>query len=151
MFGGELRRELSGMSSAFQTRSGPFPHTERTLKMNVRTSLLGAALLAACVVPAFSEIMPQAELRSPAPAVTAPRPRRCRRSPAASGSRRALRVMVGKSLLINTTERLRRISVTDPSIAFAQVITPTQILVHGTTPGEVSLLIWDEAGTFAQF
>jgi len=52
--------------------------------------------------------------------------------------------MVGKSLLINTTERLRRISITDPNIAFAQVITPTQILVHGKTPGEVSLLIWDE-------
>jgi pilus assembly protein CpaC len=55
-----------------------------------------------------------------------------------------LRVMVGKSLLINTTERLKRISVTDPSVAFATVITPTQILVHGRTPGEVSLLIWDE-------
>ena len=55
-----------------------------------------------------------------------------------------LRVMVGKSLLINTTERLKRISVTDPAIAYATVITPTQILVHGRTPGEVSLLIWDE-------
>ena len=55
-----------------------------------------------------------------------------------------LRVMVGKSLLINTTEQLKRISVTDPAIAFAQVITPTQILVHGKSPGEVSLLIWDE-------
>jgi pilus assembly protein CpaC len=52
--------------------------------------------------------------------------------------------MVGKSLLINTTERLRRISVTDPTIASPQVITPTQILVHGKSPGEVSLLIWDE-------
>jgi pilus assembly protein CpaC len=52
--------------------------------------------------------------------------------------------MVGKSLLINTTERLKRISVTDPAIAFAQPITPTQILVHGRAPGEVSLLIWDE-------
>ena len=55
-----------------------------------------------------------------------------------------LRVMVGKSLLINTTERLKRISITDPAIAFAQVITPTQILVHGRSPGEVSLIIWDE-------
>jgi pilus assembly protein CpaC len=52
--------------------------------------------------------------------------------------------MVDKSLLINTTERLKRISVTDPSVAFATVITPTQILVHGRSPGEVSLLIWDE-------
>jgi pilus assembly protein CpaC len=55
-----------------------------------------------------------------------------------------LRVMVDKSLLINTTERLKRISVTDPSIATVRVITPTQILVHGLAPGEVSLLIWDE-------
>ncbi|MGA7295451.1 MAG: type II and III secretion system protein family protein [Terriglobales bacterium] len=55
-----------------------------------------------------------------------------------------LRVMVGKSLLINTTERLKRVSVTDPSVADALVVTPTQILVNGLSPGEVSLLIWDE-------
>lgn len=56
-----------------------------------------------------------------------------------------LRVMVGKSLLINTTDRLKRVSVTDPDIADPQVITPTQVLVHGRSPGEVSLLIWDES------
>lgn len=55
-----------------------------------------------------------------------------------------LRVMVGKSLLINTTERLKRISVTDPAVADALVVTPTQVLVNGLAPGEVSLLIWDE-------
>src|SRR6202035_1905784 len=37
-----------------------------------------------------------------------------------------LRVMVGKSLLINTTERLKRVSVTDPNVADAIVVTPTQ-------------------------
>ena len=55
-----------------------------------------------------------------------------------------LRVMVGKSLLINTTEKLKRVSVTDPTVADALVVTPTQILVNGLSPGEVSLLIWDE-------
>lgn len=55
-----------------------------------------------------------------------------------------LRVLVGKSLLINTTERLKRVSVTDPSVADVSVVTPTQVLVHGRSPGEVSLLIWDE-------
>jgi pilus assembly protein CpaC len=55
-----------------------------------------------------------------------------------------LRVMVGKSLLINTTERLKRISITDPTVADALVVTPTQVLVNGLNPGEVSLLIWDE-------
>ncbi|HKN32019.1 MAG TPA: type II and III secretion system protein family protein [Terriglobales bacterium] len=56
-----------------------------------------------------------------------------------------LRVMVGKSLLINVTERLKRVSVTDDAVADAMVVTPTQILVHGRAPGEVSLLIWDLA------
>jgi pilus assembly protein CpaC len=55
-----------------------------------------------------------------------------------------LRVMVDKSLLINTTERIKRISVTDDSVASVKPITPTQILVHGRAPGEVSLLIWDD-------
>jgi pilus assembly protein CpaC len=55
-----------------------------------------------------------------------------------------LRVMVGKSLLINTTERLKRVSVTDPTVADTVVVTPTQVLVNGLAPGEVSLLIWDE-------
>lgn len=64
-------------------------------------------------------------------------------SPETSGAA-PLRVMVGKSLLINTTERLKRVSVTDPSVADALVITPTEVLVNGLAPGETSLLIWDE-------
>jgi pilus assembly protein CpaC len=54
-----------------------------------------------------------------------------------------LRVMVGKSLLINTADRIIRVSVTDPDIADALVVTGTQIMIHGRAPGEVTLLIWD--------
>ena len=114
--------------------------------MNVRRSLFGVLLCAAVfTVSGFAEIMQQADSSAP------------QQTPVPGGTQTAtiptqastqgsapLRVMVGKSLLINTTERLKRISVTDPAVAFAQVITPTQILVHGKAPGEVSLLIWDE-------
>src|SRR2546429_5240217 len=66
-------------------------------------------------------------------------------APKAEGQGAApLRVMVGKALLINTTDRLKRVSVTDPDVADALVVTATQVLVHGRSPGEVSLLIWDE-------
>jgi pilus assembly protein CpaC len=115
--------------------------------MRVRTSFLGALLVTVALAPfAFSETMQQPDTagqsQSPPPTgtqtTTLPP-----QSQQVQGSA-PLRVMVGKSLLINTTERLKRISVTDPGIAFAQVITPTQILVHGKSPGEVSLLIWDE-------
>ncbi len=84
--------------------------------------------------PASDQSQPQA------PSVSAPTPQP--ELPNASAA--PLRVMVGKSLLINTTERLRRVSVTDPAIADVVVVAPTQILVHGRTAGEVSLLIWDE-------
>ena len=124
-----------------------FPSTETHLKMKLRTSLLGALLLTAALVLAASaetmqqaETTPQSQTPVPTQTQTATLPTQ---SQQVQGSA-PLRVMVGKSLLINTTERLKRISITDPSIAFAQVITPTQILVHGKAPGEVSLLIWDE-------
>ena len=77
---------------------------------------------------------PQGQAASPASVTPQPEP----------SSAAPLRVLVGKSLLINTTERLKRVAVTDPSVADAQPITPTQILVHGRSPGEVSLMIWDE-------
>ena len=77
-----------------------------------------------------------------APSTTLPSPASASAEPQGSAP---LRVMVGKSLLINTSERLKRISVTDPLVADALVVTPTQVLVHGRAPGEVSLLIWDEA------
>ncbi|HEY6372420.1 MAG TPA: type II and III secretion system protein family protein [Candidatus Sulfotelmatobacter sp.] len=115
--------------------------------MIVRLTLLGAALLAvAFSVPAFPETMQQADSQAQSPS-QAPNTTQTTTLPAQSQQPQGsapLRVMVGKSLLINTTERLRRVSVTDPAIAYPQVITPTQILVHGKTPGEVSLLIWDE-------
>src|SRR5215813_8308962 len=115
--------------------------------LTVCKTLLGSLLLAAAsLVPAHSEIMqpndsgPQAQSSPPSGTPTTTLPAQGQGSQGSA----PLRVMVGKSLLINTTERLKRISVTDDAIAFARVITPTQILVHGRSPGEVSLLIWDE-------
>src|SRR6185312_2732488 len=66
------------------------------------------------------------------PTTQAPGPEASSQAPQAAAQGAApLRVMVGKSLLINTTERLTRVSVTDDAIADAIVVTPTQILMHG--------------------
>src|SRR5499433_460240 len=100
--------------------------------------LLGLAVVAQEAPPAQAPDAPAPAQQPEGPAATAQTP-----TPAAP-SAAPLRVMVGKSLLINTTERLKRVSVTDPAVADAIVVTPTQILVHGRSPGEVSLLIWDE-------
>ena len=116
--------------------------------MKVRTPLLTVFLLSAILVlPALSETVQQADSpgqqQNPTPTTTQTTtlPPQSEQ-PAGSAP---LRVMVGKSLLINIpVGRLRRISVTDPAIAYATVITPTQILIHGRAPGEISLVIWDE-------
>lgn len=116
------------------------------MKTNGYKPLLGVLVLAAVfALPATAEIRQQADSSS-APQSAVPTGTQTAVLPAqpANQGSAPLRVMVGKSLLINTTERLKRISVTDPGIAYAQVVTPTQILVHGKSPGEVSLLIWDE-------
>jgi pilus assembly protein CpaC len=116
-------------------------HQGKNRKRKARTAA-GICLLAFVAVPVFSErLQPfQADPQAPSGTQTTTLPPQ---SEPAQGSA-PLRVMVDKSLLINTTEPIKRISVTDPSIATALPVTPTQILVHGKSPGEVSLLIWDE-------
>src|ERR1700693_6223821 len=123
------------------------PHGERNLKMRCRPSVLAGMLVSVTFShPAYSEMLQQPDTTGQAQS-QAPNTTQTTSLPPESQQPQGsapLRVMVGKSLLINTTERLKRISVTDPAIAYAQVITPTQILVHGRASGEVSLLIWDE-------
>jgi pilus assembly protein CpaC len=117
---------------------------ETDLKMNVRRLLFGAVLLAVAVSASAEVVQQQADTGGQAQAPNTTQTTTLPAQSQASQGAAPLRVMVGKSLLINTTERLKRISLTDPAIAYATVITPTQILVHGKSPGEISLLIWDE-------
>ena len=62
----------------------------------------------------------------------------------ATGMLEELHLMVGRSLVINTPTRLKRVSVADPDIADALIVNPNQILINGKSPGAVSLVLWDE-------
>jgi pilus assembly protein CpaC len=103
------------------------------MKINKLVATVGIGLVTLAGTPMHGQQSPPQQApagvteQQPTPAPTAP-----------------LRVMVGKSVLINTSDRLKRVSVTDPSVADALVVTPTQVLVQGKSPGEVSLLLWDE-------
>ncbi len=120
--------------------------------MKVRTTLFVAVaisfLLAVFVLPglALAEALPQQPAAQAPQEPTPPATSQTTLPPQSTQPQGSapLRVMVDKSLLINTTEQIKRISVTDPSVADPTVLTPTQILVHGRAPGEVSLIIWDE-------
>jgi pilus assembly protein CpaC len=117
--------------------------------VEVLRTALAISLLCIAALPAHAQDQqtPAAPAQPAAPApdqMSAPAQTTSPAPQGESAGAAPLRVMVGKSLLINTTERLKRVSVTDPVVAEAMPITPTQILVHGRAAGEVSLLIWDE-------
>src|SRR5665213_122438 len=56
-----------------------------------------------------------------------------------------LHLLVGRSLVISSPTRVKRVSIADPNIVDAIVISPYQVLLNGKTPGGVSLIIWDES------
>lgn len=62
-----------------------------------------------------------------------------------------LHLLVGRSLIITSPTRIKRVSLADPSIADVDVVTPFQVVVNGKAPGGVSLILWDEAGQSQSF
>jgi pilus assembly protein CpaC len=65
--------------------------------------------------------------------------------PQTSEAPQSLHLMVGRSLVLSSPTRIKRVSVADPAIADAIVVSPTQVLVNGKAPGGVSLLLWDDS------
>jgi pilus assembly protein CpaC len=62
-----------------------------------------------------------------------------------------LHLMVGRSLVISSPTRIRRVSIADPNIIDALVVNPNQVLINGKAPGSVSLVLWDESGQSQNF
>jgi len=80
----------------------------------------------------------------PPPAQQESTPVKSMDQPQESESAQTLHLLVGRSLVITSPSRIKRVSLADPAVAEALVVSPTQVLVNGKTPGGVSLLIWDE-------
>jgi pilus assembly protein CpaC len=116
------------------------------LQMTNVLRLSGTVLLGALTFGA-SAAWPQdsAPAASPAPATTGTP---VVQAPASQGQEssepQTLHLLVGRSLVITSPSRIKRVSLADPEIAEAIVVSPTQVLVNGKKPGGVSLLLWDE-------
>src|SRR5215204_5677922 len=55
-------------------------------------------------------------------------------------------LLVGRSTILNVGSAISRVSLTVPDVADAMVTAPQQLLIHGKTPGTISLFVWDRAG-----
>ncbi len=61
-------------------------------------------------------------------------------------SRLDLSVDSGKSITLDLDAPISRVSVANPSVADAVVISPQQLLINGIAPGATSLVIWYRSG-----
>jgi pilus assembly protein CpaC len=57
----------------------------------------------------------------------------------------SVHIQVGRSIILNTQSRLRRIVVSSPDVLDTSAISPTQVVVTAKTAGSSSLVLWDEA------
>ncbi len=62
-----------------------------------------------------------------------------------------LRVLTGKSLIIDLAKDAKRVSVANPEVAEVMIISPRQVMVNGLEDGETSIIIWDHAGHYAMY
>ena len=62
-----------------------------------------------------------------------------------------LDLLVGRSAIIKTDRPITRVSLSTPDIADALVTTPYELLVHGKTPGTISLLVWGDNGRITTY
>src|SRR5439155_140607 len=63
----------------------------------------------------------------------------------------AVRLLVGRSTVIDIGSPITRVSLTSADIADAMVTSPNQLLLNGKMPGTISLFVWDRAGAIRRY
>jgi pilus assembly protein CpaC len=88
--------------------------------------------------------------KSAAPMPAAPTPSSAASSSSATETSVAdpnsVRLLVGRSTLINVGTAISRVSLTSADVADALVTAPDQLLVHGKVPGTISMFVWSRNG-----
>lgn len=100
-----------------------------------------AALVAVLLLCALAP--PQQQTPPPPSPTPVAQPQEQQNAPAEAPEQ--LHLLVGRSLVITSPTRVRRVSLADSNIAEAVVISPYQVLVNGKQPGGVSLVLWNES------
>ena len=72
-------------------------------------------------------------------------------SAAASESAGDVRLLVGRSTVVDIGTAIARVSLTDADVADALVTSPSQLLINGKMPGTISMFVWDRGGTLKRY
>jgi pilus assembly protein CpaC len=100
-----------------------------------------------------AEVAPAAPVpaASPAPELSVVDNPRATRQPKAKGGANILRVLTGKSIILDLKADAKRVSVADPEVAEVLIISPRQVMVNGLAEGETSVIVWDRSGNYTMY
>src|SRR5438067_1143425 len=63
----------------------------------------------------------------------------------------SVRLLVGRSSLVNVGKPITRVSLTSSDVADVLVTSPNQLLVNGKIPGTISMFVWDRGGVISRY
>src|SRR4051812_2903609 len=62
-----------------------------------------------------------------------------------------VRLMVGRSMVLDTGSPIARVSLTSSDVADAMVTSSNELLINGKTPGTISMFVWNRAGGIRRY
>lgn len=104
-----------------------------TAKTALISGILGLSALSECIGPYLPAQTPKPS-SPPAPIQS-------------RGSVNDLAVVVGKTILVDCAKPVVRVAVGLGDFAEVVAINATELMIHGKTPGETTLIIWEQDGT----
>src|ERR1700681_2208599 len=72
-------------------------------------------------------------------------------APASEVDAGAVRLLVGRSMVLDVGTTITRVSLTSAEVADALVTAPSQLLINGKVPGTISMFVWDKAGALKRY
>src|SRR5216684_7802176 len=72
-------------------------------------------------------------------------------APASEVDAGAVRLLVGRSMVLDVGTTITRVSLTSAEVADALVTAPSQLLINGKIPGTISMFVWDKGGALKRY
>ena len=115
--------------------------------MNFRHKFVwtGAGILLVALAQSGSIVWAQSPVLS-ASAVAAPNT-----AAAVDAEPNAVRLLVGRSTVLDVGTPIARVSLTSADVADALVTSPSQLLINGKMPGTISMFVWDRGGALRRY
>jgi len=104
-------------------------------------------LIERCALGLLIAVAGQATLYAQVPAL----PAAAVMAAASESDTSAVRLLVGRSTVLDVGTTIARVSLTSAEIADALVTSPHQLLINGKMPGTISMFVWDRGGSLRRY